>query len=111
MPTCSPHFDRQLGCHQASEVAPLAAQRYAEAALAAGLPEGVINLVQGGGAVGAALSQNPAVRGLCFTGSYETGRRIKEQCLDRPELLLALEMGGKNTAVVCRDAGLEASCT
>ncbi len=87
-----------------SEVAPLVGQRYAEAALAAGMPAGVLNVVQGGGAAGAALTSHAAVRGLCFTGSYETGRRIKEQSLDRPELLLALEMGGKNTVVVLDDA-------
>src|SRR5690606_3225585 len=58
-----------------SEVAPLSAQRYAEAALAAELPAGLINLVQGGGDAGRALSLHPAVRGLCFTGSYEVGRR------------------------------------
>ena len=89
-----------------SEITPLAAQRYAEAALAAELPPGLINIVAGRGEAGRALSQHRAVRGLCFTGSYEVGRRLSEQVLDRPELLLALEMGGKNTAVVCRDADL-----
>jgi acyl-CoA reductase-like NAD-dependent aldehyde dehydrogenase/4-aminobutyrate aminotransferase-like enzyme len=89
-----------------SEIAPLSAQRYAEAALAAELPAGVLNIVAGRGDAGRALSLHPAVRGLCFTGSYEVGRRITEQLLDRPEVLLALEMGGKNTAVVCRDADL-----
>ena len=89
-----------------SEVTPLAGQRYAEAAHAAGLPAGVFNLVQGGAAAGAALVAQPAVRGLCFTGSYRVGRRILEAALDRPEVLLALEMGGKNTAVVLDDADL-----
>jgi acyl-CoA reductase-like NAD-dependent aldehyde dehydrogenase/4-aminobutyrate aminotransferase-like enzyme/GNAT superfamily N-acetyltransferase len=89
-----------------SEVTPLCGQVYAEAAHAAGLPAGVLNVVQGAGAAGAALALQPAVRALCFTGSYATGRRIKEATLDRPELLLALEMGGKNTAVVAEDADL-----
>lgn len=89
-----------------SEVAPLAAQRYAEAALEAGLPAGVFNLVHGGPAAGVALAGHPAVRGLCFTGSYEVGRKLTAQSVDRPELLLALEMGGKNTAVVFDDASL-----
>lgn len=87
-----------------SEVTPLCGQRYAEAAHAAGLPEGVFNLVQGRGATGAALVAHPAVRGICFTGSYAVGRRIQEAALDRPELLVALEMGGKNTVVVLEDA-------
>ena len=89
-----------------SEVTPLSGQRYAEAALAAGLPAGVLNVVQGRGDAGAALLEHEAVRALAFTGSYETGHRIKQAALGRPELLLALEMGGKNTVVVCDDADL-----
>jgi acyl-CoA reductase-like NAD-dependent aldehyde dehydrogenase/4-aminobutyrate aminotransferase-like enzyme/GNAT superfamily N-acetyltransferase len=89
-----------------SDLTPLAGQRYAEAAHAAGLPAGLFNLVQGTGAVGAALVADPRVKGLCFTGSYGVGRRIQEAALDRPELLLALEMGGKNTVVVLDDASI-----
>lgn len=89
-----------------SEVTPLCGERYAEAAHAAGLPPGVLNVVQGGGAVGAALVQDPNVRGLAFTGSWGTGRRIAEAALDRPDMLLALEMGGKNMCVVREDADL-----
>ncbi|HEU5057739.1 MAG TPA: aldehyde dehydrogenase family protein [Kofleriaceae bacterium] len=89
-----------------SEVTLYAAQRYAEAAHEARLPAGVFNLVQGGGAAGAALAEQAAVRGLCFTGSYRVGRRLAERMLDRPEVLLALEMGGKNVAVVLDDADL-----
>jgi RHH-type proline utilization regulon transcriptional repressor/proline dehydrogenase/delta 1-pyrroline-5-carboxylate dehydrogenase len=89
-----------------SEVTPLCGQRYAEAAHAAGLPAGVLNVVQGGAEAGAALVRHPAVRGVCFTGSYAVGRKIQELTLDRPEVLVALEMGGKNTAVVLDDADL-----
>ncbi len=89
-----------------SEVAPLAGQRYAEAALAAGLPPGVLNVVQGGGAAGAALLAAEPLRALAFTGSWPTGRRILEALLDRPEVLVALEMGGKNTCVVREDADI-----
>lgn len=89
-----------------SDVTPLCGQRYAEAAHAAGFPAGVFNLVQGGGAVGAALVEHEAVHGLAFTGSWATGRRIAEAALDRPEMLVALEMGGKNTCVVLDDADI-----
>ena len=89
-----------------SEITPLSGERYAEAAQAAGLPQGVLNVVQGGGAVGAAIVANPHVRGLAFTGSWGTGRRISEAALDRPDMLLALEMGGKNMCVVREDADL-----
>jgi RHH-type proline utilization regulon transcriptional repressor/proline dehydrogenase/delta 1-pyrroline-5-carboxylate dehydrogenase len=89
-----------------SEVTPLAGQRYAEAVHAAGLPAGVLNLVNGGAEAGVALVGHPAVRGVCFTGSYPVGRKIQEQTLDRPEVLVALEMGGKNTAIVLDDASV-----
>lgn len=89
-----------------SEVTPLSGERYAEAAEAAGLPAGVLNLVQGTGASGAALGQHESVRGLAFTGSWPTGRRILESALDRPEMLVALEMGGKNTSIVFDDADI-----
>lgn len=89
-----------------SEVTPLCGQRYAEAAYAAGMPAGVLNVVQGGAEAGVALVGHPAVRGICFTGSYPVGRKIQEQTLDRPEVLVALEMGGKNTVVVLDDASV-----
>lgn len=87
-----------------SDITPLVGQRYAEAAHAASLPPGVFNLVVGDGSVGAALVASSHVRGLCFTGSWAVGRRILEAALDRPELLVALEMGGKNMCVVLDDA-------
>ncbi|MCA9565237.1 MAG: aldehyde dehydrogenase family protein, partial [Myxococcales bacterium] len=89
-----------------SETTMLCAQQYFEAVEDAGLPAGVLNLVQGTGEVGAALVENQHVRGICFTGSYEVGRRIRTASLKRPELLVALEMGGKNTALVLKDADL-----
>ena len=51
-------------------------------------------------------SPTPRLRGLCFTGSWAVGRRILEAALDRPELLVALEMGGKNACVVLDDCAL-----
>ncbi len=89
-----------------SDITPLCGQRYAEAAHAAKLPAGVFNLVVGDGTVGAAMVQAKELRGLCFTGSWNVGRRILEAAVDRPELLVALEMGGKNACVVLEDAAL-----
>ena len=89
-----------------SDITPLCGQRYAEAAQAAGLPAGVLNVVVGAGEVGAAMVETPAIRGLCFTGSWAVGRRILQAAVDRPELLVALEMGGKNVCVVLDDAAL-----
>ena len=89
-----------------SDITPLCGQRYAEAALAAQLPAGVLNVVVGAGEVGAAMVESPHLRGLAFTGSWAVGRRILEGALDRPELLVALEMGGKNVCVVLDDCAL-----
>jgi len=87
-----------------SEVAPLCGIRYAEVAHEAGLPPGVLNVIHGKAATGSAIVAHRDVHALAFTGSWPVGRRISEAVLDRPELLVALEMGGKNTAIVCEDA-------
>jgi succinylglutamic semialdehyde dehydrogenase len=67
---------------------------------ASGLPPGILNLVQGGAETGKALVDHPGVDGVFFTGSYETGRAIHQALGGRPEVLVALEMGGNNPLVV-----------
>jgi acyl-CoA reductase-like NAD-dependent aldehyde dehydrogenase/4-aminobutyrate aminotransferase-like enzyme len=89
-----------------SEVATLSGIRYAEVAHEAGLPPGVLNVIHGRGDTGAALVAHPHVAALAFTGSWPVGRRISEAVLDKPEMLIALEMGGKNTAIICEDADI-----
>ncbi len=89
-----------------SEIALGASTVYAEAAAASSLPPGVFNMVFGGGDVGAALVSAPAVRGLYFTGSYKVGKMIKAAAVEKPQLLAALELGGKNTCVVLDDASM-----
>ncbi len=89
-----------------SDITPLCGQRYAEAAHAAKLPPGVLNVIAGTGEVGAAMVAAKELRGLAFTGSWAVGRRILEAAVDRPELLIALEMGGKNVCVVLEDCAL-----
>jgi aldehyde dehydrogenase (NAD+) len=80
----------------------------AEAAAAAGLPEGVLNVVPGGREVGAYLVEHPGVDKVSFTGSTAAGRWIAEACarLLRP---VTLELGGKSAAIVLDDADLAAS--
>ena len=90
-----------------SEVAPGVSQIAAECWEAAGLPPGVFNLVQGDGESGARLARHPDVNGVLFTGSWETGERVREATRDQPGKILALEMGGKNAAIVLRDADLD----
>src|SRR6185312_13729260 len=53
-----------------------------------------------------AMVAEPLLHGLCFTGSWTVGKKILEAAVDRPELLIALEMGGKNACVVLDDAAL-----
>ncbi len=83
-----------------SEQAPSVADRYGAAWLAAGLPAGAFNLVQGGRAVGEAIVDHAELDALCLTGSVATGLAIHRRLAGRPQVLLALEMGGNNPLVV-----------
>lgn len=73
----------------------------------AGLPEGVLEVVQGDARVGQALALHRDLDGVLFTGSWSAGRALAEATLDQPGKLLALEMGGKNAMIVCDDADLD----
>lgn len=66
----------------------------------AGIPEGVINLVQGANETGIALANMKQIDGVLFTGSAPTGHIIHRQFAGQPEKMLALEMGGNNPLVV-----------
>lgn len=95
--------------HKPSERTPRTACLLARCFDLAGLPPGVFNLVQGPGAVGAALCEHRDVDGVMFTGSATVGRRLLEQHLTRPHRLLALELGGKNATVALADCDIEAT--
>lgn len=73
----------------------------------AGFPSGVFNLLQGEKEVGRRLCVHEGIAGVLFTGSYEVGTRIKQDTLQQHWKLLALEMGGKNPALVWEDAQVE----
>ncbi|WP_158890857.1 aldehyde dehydrogenase [Amycolatopsis anabasis] len=86
----------------------LDAMAVAEAAVAAGLPPGVLNIVPGSGrGAGAHLVAHPDVDKIAFTGSTAAGRSIAETCgrLLRP---VTLELGGKSAAIILDDADLDA---
>ncbi len=83
-----------------SELTPGVGARMVELFEQAGLPPGVVGLVQGGREVGRALIGAPEIDGVLFTGSHAGGRAIARALADRPELLIALEMGGNNPLVV-----------
>jgi aldehyde dehydrogenase (NAD+) len=86
----------------------LDAMLMAEAARAAGIPDGVLNVVPGGREVGAHLVSHPGVDKVSFTGSTAAGRAVAEICgrLLRP---VTLELGGKSAAIVLDDADLESN--
>lgn len=82
-----------------SELTPLTALRLVEIMHTAEFPAGVLNLVTGGRAAGAALVDHPAIRAVTFTGSTATGRAIYTAAAHRLVRVQA-EMGGKNPAVI-----------
>ncbi|ROV62357.1 succinylglutamate-semialdehyde dehydrogenase [Vibrio ponticus] len=71
----------------------------------AGLPDGVINLVQGGKETGIALAESKGIDGLLFTGSANTGHLLHRQFAGQPDKMLALEMGGNNPMVISEQYG------
>ncbi len=83
-----------------SELTPRVAEDYARLWQRAGLPQGVLNLLQGERATGEAIAAHPELDGLFFTGSARVGHLLHRQFADRPHRILALEMGGNNPLVV-----------
>lgn len=83
-----------------SEYAPRTAIKTVQLWQQAGVPAGVINLVNGGRETGVALGQNQDIDGVLFTGSSQTGAALHRQFGGQPGKLLALEMGGNNPLVV-----------
>lgn len=83
-----------------SELTPLVSEVMIELWLEAGLPEGVINLVQGARETGIALVDHPGHNGVLFTGSLAAGLSIGRALAGRPEAIVALELGGNNPLVV-----------
>ena len=88
-----------------SELTPHVGEVIAKIIAAAGIPSGVVQVLQGGGAVGAALLESNPDK-VFFTGSVATGRRIAEACA-RQLIPSSLELGGKDAMIVLADADLE----
>lgn len=91
-----------------SEIAPGVGAIMAEAWAAAGLPSGALNLVQGGRETGAAILAQNDINGVLFTGSARTGVHIHRLFAGRPDVVLALELGGNNALIVWPPADIEA---
>ncbi len=92
---------------KAAEDTPATAWYFGKLAHEAGLPPGVLNIVQGlGEDAGAPLVAHPDVAVISFTGSTAVGRQIAETA-GRRLAKVSLELGGKNPLVVCDDADLD----
>jgi succinylglutamic semialdehyde dehydrogenase len=83
-----------------SELTPKVAELTVKCWIEAGLPAGVLNLLQGARETGIALAANNGIDGLFFTGSSRTGNALHQQFAGRPDKILALEMGGNNPLLV-----------
>lgn len=90
-----------------SEVTPMTAFLLSQLVQKVGLPPGVLNIVHGlGGDVGQAMSEHPNIKAISFTGSTATGQKIAQTTASSFKKL-ALEMGGKNPAIVFADCDFE----
>ena len=91
-----------------ADLTPLTAVAFAEICHEVGLPAGVVNIVQGDGATGAAICGHEGVDKVAFTGSTQVGRVIREQIAGSAKKL-SLELGGKSPFIVFEDADIDAA--
>jgi aminomuconate-semialdehyde/2-hydroxymuconate-6-semialdehyde dehydrogenase len=92
-----------------SELTPMTASLLCEIANEAGLPNGVLNVVQGTGPnVGAAITAHPKIGTISFTGGTVTGKKVAEACAPLFKKV-SLELGGKNPNIIFADADLDAA--
>jgi len=92
-----------------SEYAPQTALATTKLWEQAGMPAGVLNLVNGGRDTGSHLAKHAALNGILFTGSRQVGQTLHRQFAGQPEKMLALEMGGNNPLVVWQVQNLDAA--
>ncbi|MCT9096057.1 aldehyde dehydrogenase family protein [Haloarchaeobius sp. HME9146] len=90
-----------------AEQTPWCGQIIAEMFEDAGIPDGVFNMVQGFGDVGAAIVDDERVDTVLFTGSAEVGHEVAQKTASQPGKLAACEMGGKNNIVITEEADLD----
>lgn len=88
-----------------SPLTPLTGEQVGALFREAGFPEELVTVVQGGASVGEALVRHPDIRGILFTGSVSTGKRVMELAAGGPKKVV-LELGGNDPALVFGDADL-----
>ncbi|KAL4217352.1 Mitochondrial 10-formyltetrahydrofolate dehydrogenase [Mactra antiquata] len=91
-----------------AQVTPLTALKFAELAVKAGFPPGVINILPGpGSSIGQAMSEHPDIRKIGFTGSTPIGKTIMESCAKVNVKKVGLELGGKSPLIIFGDCDLD----
>ncbi|MGM0702596.1 MAG: betaine-aldehyde dehydrogenase [Pseudomonadota bacterium] len=90
-----------------SEVTPLTTLKLAEIFTAAGLPDGVFNVVHGDGAVGAMLTEHDGIDKVSFTGEVNTGKKVMAAAGGSTLKEVTMELGGKSPLIVFADADLD----
>lgn len=96
---------------KSSEKSPLGLAAYGELVKEAGFPPGVINIVAGGGAVGAMLASHMKIQKIAFTGSAPAGRAVQIAATRSNMKRCTLELGGKSPALIFDDADIENAVT
>lgn len=91
-----------------AELTPLTAALFAELCVETGLPDGVVNIVQGDGSTGALLTKHDGIDKIAFTGSTDVGRIIREATAGSGKGL-TLELGGKSPNIVFENADLDSA--
>jgi aldehyde dehydrogenase (NAD+) len=91
-----------------AEFTPLTSILFAEICARAGVPNGVVNIVQGGGETGAAIVEHPEIDKIAFTGSSEVGKIIRRATAGSARKI-SLELGGKSAFMVFEDADLDSA--
>ena len=90
-----------------SEETPMIATRVAQLFLDAGLPPGLLNIINGNGeSAGSALATHPDIQGITFTGSTHTGKLIGHAAINDMKHV-HLELGGNNSLIILKDADIE----
>jgi len=90
-----------------AQVTPLTALKFAELAVKAGVPKGVINILPGSGSlIGQHLSEHPDIRKLGFTGSTPVGKTIMKSCASNLKKV-SLELGGKSPLIIFNDCDMD----
>jgi aldehyde dehydrogenase (NAD+) len=92
-----------------SEKSPYAILEFARLFKEAGFPDGVVNILTGGGQTGALLASHMDIDKISFTGSGATGRKVVEAASKSNQKKVTLELGGKSPALVFEDADMEAA--